>query len=151
VIALLQRVAWARVEIKSVAIAAIDKGILALVAIERGDGEPQIERLLERILTYRMFADLKHRMNLSLQDTRGELLLVPQFTLAADTHTGTRPSFAAAAPPEHGALLFDCLVEAARKRYGQVQTGQFGAHMQVHLCNDGPVTFWLRAVPDDIA
>ena len=99
-IALLQRVAWARVEIKSVATATIDKGLLALVAIERGDGEPQIERLLERILTYRVFADLKHRMNLSLQDTRGGLLLVPQFTLGADTHKGTRPSFAAAAPPE---------------------------------------------------
>lgn len=146
-IALLQRVASAHVEVEGIKIAAIGAGLLALIAIERGDGEAQLERLLQRVLTYRVFTDADGRMNLSLTDTGGGLLLVPQFTLAADTRKGTRASFALAAPPEQGSLLFSEFVEAARKRYTQIEAGRFGAHMRVHLVNDGPITFWLRAEP----
>jgi D-aminoacyl-tRNA deacylase len=144
VIALLQRVARAHVEVDGMKIAGIDAGLLVLVAIERDDQQPQLERMLERMLTYRVFTDGEGRMNLSLADAGGGLLLVPQFTLAADTRKGTRASFTAAAPPEQGALLFNKLVAAARGRHAQVEAGRFGAHMQVHLVNDGPVTFWLR-------
>jgi D-tyrosyl-tRNA(Tyr) deacylase len=146
-IGLLQRVAHARVEIDGASVGNIGRGLLVLIAVERGDGHAQAERLLERLLTYRVFADSEGRMNLSLADTGGGLLLVPQFTLAADTRKGTRPSFAAAAPPQRGILLFNKLVEGARERHPQVEAGRFGAHMQVHLVNDGPVTFWLRAAP----
>ncbi len=146
-IALLQRVSHARVEIRGASIASIDQGLLVLVAVERGDDKAQVDRMLERILTYRMFADAQDRMNLSLADTGGGLLLVPQFTLAADTRKGTRPSFAPAASPEKSELLFDVLVKKARQRHASVAAGRFGANMQVHLVNDGPVTFWLRVAP----
>lgn len=150
-IALLQRVACAHVEVEGLKIAAIGAGLLAFVAIERGDGEAQLDRLLQRVLTYRVFTDAHGRMNLSVADTAGGLLLVPQFTLAADTRKGTRASFAPAAPPEQGSLLFNAFVAAARARYAQVEAGRFGAQMLVHLVNDGPVTFWLRAEPIGMA
>jgi len=146
-IALLQRVGNARVEVDHVSIGAIEAGLLVFVAIERGDDYAQAKRLLERILTYRVFADTRGRMNLSLAATGGGLLLVPQFTLAADTHKGTRASFATAASPEQGQLLFNGLIKESRKQHARVETGRFGANMQVHLVNDGPVTFWLRAPP----
>ncbi len=107
----------------------------------------ETERLLERLVTYRVFADAEGRMNLSLEDTGGELLLVPQFTLAADTHKGTRPGFSAAAAPADGERRFDALVALAQARFGRVRAGRFGAHMRVSLVNDGPVTFWLRVAP----
>jgi D-tyrosyl-tRNA(Tyr) deacylase len=147
VIGLLQRVAQARVEINDVSVAAIGRGLLVMVAVERGDDTQCADRLLDRILAYRVFADVEGRMNLSLSDSGGGLLLVPQFTLAADTRKGARPSFAAAAPPEQGAVLFDYLAGRARGQHALVETGCFGAHMQVHLVNDGPVTFWLRTAP----
>lgn len=146
-IALLQRVSHARVEIGGTRIASIGGGLLVLVAVERGDDVPQVDRMLERILTYRVFADAHDRMSLNLADTRGGLLLVPQFTLAADTRKGTRPSFAAAARPEVGETLFDALVETARQRHAPVAAGHFGTNMKVHLVNEGPVTFWLRTAP----
>lgn len=125
----------------------IDSGLLVLVGVERGDEEPQADRLLERLLTYRMFRDDDGRMNRSLTDIAGGLLLVPQFTLAADTRKGTRPGFSPAADPEHGERLFDYLIARARIAHPVVQTGVFGANMQVSLTNDGPVTFWLRVDP----
>ncbi len=146
-IGLLQRVGHARVEVDGISLGAIGAGLLVMIAVERGDGFRQVERLLERLLAYRVFADADGRMNLSLVDTGGGLLLVPQFTLAADTRKGTRPSFASAAPAEGSASLFSQLVEYARKRHRPVEAGRFGAHMQLHLVNDGPVTFWLRATP----
>lgn len=146
-IGLLQRVERAHVESEGVTVGAIDTGLLALIGVERGDETPQGERLLERILTYRVFADANGRMNLSLADIGGELLLVPQFTLAADTRKGTRASFTPAAPPERGLLLFNELVESARRQYSKVACGRFGAHMRVYLVNEGPVTFWLRVEP----
>lgn len=147
-IALIQRVSSARVEVAGVVVGAIERGLLALVAVERGDGQAQLDRTLERLLCYRVFEDAEGRMNRSLRDAGGGLLLVSQFTLAADTAKGMRPSFTPAATPEEGRRWFDALVEAARRQHAPVATGQFGAHMQVHLCNDGPVTFWLRARPD---
>jgi D-tyrosyl-tRNA(Tyr) deacylase len=116
--------------------------------VERGDGEAQAERLLERLLSYRVFADAEGKMNLSLRDLGGGLLLVPQFTLAADTRKGMRPSFTPAAPPVEGERLFNVLTVLARQQHTRVATGRFGAHMQVSLINDGPVTFWLRIPPD---
>lgn len=144
-ITLIQRVSAARVEVDGKVVGAIDGGILALVAVERADAAAQAERLLDRILGYRIFDDGAGRMNRSLTDSGGGLLLVSQFTLAADTQKGTRASFTPAASPEDGRRWFDYLVERARARHGVVATGQFGAHMQVHLVNDGPVTFWLTA------
>lgn len=133
-------------------VACIGRGLLALVAVERGDAEAQAERLAERILGYRIFPDAKERMNLSVADIGGELLLVSQFTLAADTHKGARPSFTTAAAPDEGLRLFDHFVAAARRKYpGWVATGEFGADMQVSLVNDGPVTFHLRVPPQDSA
>jgi D-tyrosyl-tRNA(Tyr) deacylase len=146
-IGLLQRVTSARVEIASQEVARIDHGLVVLVGIERGDGAAQAERLLERLVTYRVFADTTGRMNLSLEDVDGGLLLVPQFTLAADTRKGTRPGFSPAADPAAGAHWFEYLVSRARIRQPRVQTGVFGADMQVSLTNDGPVTFWLQAPP----
>ena len=147
-IGLLQRVHAARVEVAEQTVASIGRGILALVAVERGDGEAQAHRLLERMLGYRMFADGEGRMNLSLRDLEdGALLLVPQFTLAADTRKGTRASFTPAADPDRGAQLFDALVARARATFPRVQWGRFGADMQVSLTNDGPVTFWLQVPP----
>lgn len=146
-IALIQRVREARVDVEQTTVGAIGPGLLALVAIERGDGQPQLDRLLDKLLRYRVFDDGAGRMNRSLTDTGGGLLLVSQFTLAADTNSGLRPSFTPAAAPEDGRLWFDRLVEAARTRHPIVETGQFGAHMQVSLTNDGPVTFHLRVPP----
>src|SRR5487761_2447425 len=146
-IGLLQRVAQARVEVDGVSIGAIGPGLMVLVCAERGDGEAEADRLLERVLGYRVFADAGGKMNLSLREVRGGLLLVPQFTLAADTHKGMRPSFTPAASPAEGERLFDCLVARARAAYPAVETGKFGAHMQVSLVNDGPVTIWLQVEP----
>ena len=142
-IALLQRVTSAIVTVDGETVGAIDAGLLVLAAVEPGDGEPQAKRMCERLLGYRVFADEAGRMNRSLVDTGGGLLLVPQFTLAADTRKGMRPSFTTAASPEHGRMGCDRRVELARASHAQVETGRFGAHMQVHLVNDGPVTFHL--------
>lgn len=143
-IALIQRVLEAHVVVNSETIARIEKGLLAFVAIQPGDGEPQTQRMLERLLGYRVFADAEGKMNHSLADTAGALLLVSQFTLAADTQRGMRPSFTHAATPIEGARWFNRLVELARVNHPHVETGHFGAAMQVHLINDGPVTFWLQ-------
>jgi D-tyrosyl-tRNA(Tyr) deacylase len=145
-IALLQRVTDARVAVDGATVGQIARGLLILLAVERSDTPAQADRLVERILDYRVFPDEQDRMNLSLLDTGGALLLVPQFTLAADTTKGTRPSFTTAATPDQGRALFEYAVEQARARLGErLATGVFGAHMQVSLTNDGPVTFWLRA------
>ncbi len=146
-IALIQRVNHAAVRVEGDVVGQIGPGILALVAVERADSRAQADRLLDRILGYRIFPDGEHRMNLSLTDTGGGLLLVSQFTLAADTKKGMRASFTRAAEPEKGRELFDYLVEQARERHPEVATGRFGAHMQIELVNDGPVTFSLRAPP----
>ena len=148
-IGLLQRVTEARVTVSGEEIAAIGPGLLVLVGVERGDGEAQADRLLERVLTYRVFPDADGRMNRSLADTGGGLLLVPQFTLAADTRKGTRPGFSTAAAPADGERLFAYLAERARGGHGDVAAGRFGADMQVGLTNDGPVTFWLQARPPE--
>jgi D-tyrosyl-tRNA(Tyr) deacylase len=145
VIGLLQRVAEAGVQIGDERVASIGPGLLVLVGVRPADDESAALRLLSRLLQYRVFADSTGKMNLSLADTHGELLLVPQFTLAADTHKGLRPGFSTAAAPEQGRRLFDCLVQAARAQHGRVATGVFGAHMRVSLTNDGPVTFWLES------
>ena len=142
-ISLIQRVQSARVDVEGRTVGAIDHGLLALVAVQPNDGEAQTRRMLERLLGYRVFSDEQGRMNRSLADTGGGLLLVSQFTLAADTRSGMRPSFTSAASPEHGRRWFDRLVELARTAHPGVEIGQFGAHMEVHLVNDGPVTFWL--------
>jgi D-tyrosyl-tRNA(Tyr) deacylase len=149
VIALIQRASEAAVTVEARTVGSIGRGILALIGIERGDSDAQADRLLERVLTYRIFEDGAGRMNLSLRDIAGGLLLVPQFTLAADTHKGTRPGFSTAEVPEVARARFTQFVEAARQRHGQVETGEFGAHMRVSLVNDGPVTFWLRTAPDE--
>ncbi len=142
---IIQRVTKANVTVNHRVIGAIDKGIMALVAVEKGDSEKAAQRLLERILNYRIFADGNGRMNLSLLDIQGGLLLVPQFTLAANTEKGNRPSFASAAAPEKGLELFSYLQTIATATYPIVQFGEFGADMQVSLVNDGPVTFSLRS------
>lgn len=144
-IALIQRVTEARVEVGAERVGAIGPGLLALVAVQPDDSEARAERLLERILAYRVFDDGEGRMNRSLREVGGGLLLVSQFTLAADTRNGTRPGFSTAAAPDLGRRLFDHLVERARGAHPQVATGRFGAHMRVHLVNDGPVTFRLEA------
>jgi D-aminoacyl-tRNA deacylase len=147
VIALIQRVAEARVEVAGRSVGAIGRGILALVGVERGDGEAQAERLAERVLGYRVFPDPGGKMNLSLLDIKGELLAVPQFTLAADTRSGTRAGFSTAASPDEGKRLFERFVLILNQKHSNIKTGTFGAHMKVHLVNDGPVTFWLQASP----
>lgn len=151
-IALLQRVSKASVRVAEnpgspELSGAIGPGILALVAVEKGDSEAQADRLLQRILAYRIFEDGEGRMNLDLRQADGELLLVSQFTLAADTNKGNRPSFSHAAEPREGLRLFNYLLAAARRELGDVPSGRFGAHMQVELVNDGPVTFSLRVPP----
>jgi D-tyrosyl-tRNA(Tyr) deacylase len=145
VIALIQRVSQARVAVAGDTVGAIGRGILALVGVERGDTDARAQRLLERVLGYRVFPDVEGRMNLSLRDVGGGLLLVSQFTLVADTTTGMRPSFSSAAPPDEGRRLFEHLVVLARAAHPDVATGRYGADMQVALVNDGPVTFWLTA------
>jgi D-aminoacyl-tRNA deacylase len=144
VIALLQRVTSASVTVEAATIAAIGRGLLVLVGVERADGDAQAQRLGERILSYRMFADDHGKMNRSVIDVGGEILLVPQFTLAADTTRGNRASFSTAAEPEEGRRLFELLVAGVRSQREGVATGAFGADMQVALVNDGPVTFWLQ-------
>jgi len=146
-IALIQRVSEARVEVDGNAVGSIGRGILALVGVERGDGEAQAERLVEKVLAYRIFPDDAGKMNLSLLDIKGALLAVPQFTLAADTKTGTRAGFSTAASPEDGLRLFALFVEKSKKKNPETKAGQFGADMKVSLVNDGPVTFWLQAPP----
>lgn len=143
-IGLLQRVTRASVRVDEALIGEIGTGILVLVGFERQDQAGRLDRFLERLLNYRVFADPEGRMNRSLRDIDGDLLLVPQFTLAADTNSGNRPSFTPAAPPALGQALFDALVERARLAWPQVQTGRFGANMQVELVNDGPVTFSIQ-------
>ena len=143
-IALLQRVTAANVVVGGQRIAEIGPGLLVLVAVEPGDGEPTVERMAERLLTYRVFSDADGKMNRSLLDDGLELLLVPQFTLAADTKKGTRPSFARAAAPDVGKRYFQALLERCRRRLPATKCGEFAAHMQVSLTNDGPVTFWLQ-------
>lgn len=147
-IALLQRVTHAAVTVAGTETGRIAAGLLVLIGVERGDTPAQADRLLERLLAYRVFPDMDDRMNLSLGQHGGGLLLVPQFTLAADTRRGNRPGFSTAASPERGRQLFDYLVGLARQRHPVVATGVFGADMQVSLCNDGPVTFWLQATPE---
>ncbi|HEV7393333.1 MAG TPA: D-aminoacyl-tRNA deacylase [Burkholderiales bacterium] len=146
-IGLLQRVIRADVTIDGECVGAIERGLLLLIGVEQSDGEREAERLLARLLGYRVFADEACKMNLSVQDVAGGVLLVPQFTLAADTNKGTRPSFSSAASPDEGRRLFDYFVQQARIRHSPVATGRFGADMKVSLVNDGPVTFWLRVPP----
>lgn len=142
-IALLQRVAAASVDVEGQRVAAIEAGLLAFIGVEKSDGASQADRLLERMLGYRMFEDAQGKMNLSVADVQGGLLLVPQFTLAANTGKGMRPSFSAAADPVGGRHWFDYLLSEAKSRHGRVESGLFGAAMQVSLVNDGPVTIWL--------
>ena len=147
-IGLIQRVTEASVSVEGITVGAIGKGLLVLLAVEPGDTTAQADRMVERLAGYRVFDDDAGRMNLSVSDTCGGLLLVPQFTLAADTRRGMRPSFTRAAPPALGQALFDEVVARARARLGdRVATGRFGAHMRVSLVNDGPVTFWIHVSP----
>ncbi|MPZ46860.1 MAG: D-tyrosyl-tRNA(Tyr) deacylase [Betaproteobacteria bacterium] len=144
-IGLLQRVSRASVTVDGAAVGSIERGILVFIGVQRGDGDAQAGRLAERILGYRVFPDEQGRMNRSVADIGGGVLLVPQFTLAADTGRGTRASFSSAAVPEEGRRLFNRIVDEVRSRHATVATGAFGADMQVALVNEGPVTFWLQA------
>jgi D-tyrosyl-tRNA(Tyr) deacylase len=150
VIGLLQRVSSAHVCVVGEAVGAIGCGLLVLVCAERGDDEESAGRLLERLLNYRVFPDAQGKMNLSLLDINGGLLLVPQFTLAADTDCGNRPGFSPAAPPGEGRRLFEFMVSRATGMHPGTASGRFGADMQVSLTNDGPVTFWLRVPPGSV-
>ena len=143
-IALIQRVTRAQVDVDGETVGTIGPGLLGLVAVQPADGEPQAQRMVERLLGYRVFSDDAGKMNKSLAEVNGGLLLVSQFTLAADTDKGMRPSFTSAASPEQGRKWFDRVVELARNRHSTVEIGRFGAHMEVSLVNDGPVTFWLE-------
>lgn len=143
-IGLLQRVTESRVRVEGRTVAEIGLGLLVLVGVQKGDDEAKAARLLERLLGYRVFPDADGRMNRSLSDVSGELLLVPQFTLAADTRKGTRAGFSTAAPPAEGERLFSYLVERSKAEYSRVASGVFGADMRLELVNDGPVTFWLE-------
>ena len=146
-IGLLQRVSEASVTVDGELVGRIDKGLLVLLCAERGDTRKEADALLAKLLGYRVFYDADGKMNLSVAHVGGGLLLVPQFTLAADTRSGTRPSFTPAAPPQQARELFDYTVERARASHPQVETGRFGADMKVALVNDGPVTFWLQVSP----
>lgn len=150
-IGLLQRVSTAQVSVDGNIVGAIGNGLLVLVGVEAGDTVAEAEKLLNRLLDYRVFADPNGRMNLSLRQTRGGLLLVPQFTLAADTRKGLRPGFSTAADPDTGRLLFDGMVARAREVHSPVAQGAFGEHMEVTLTNDGPVTFLLRCDPRNVS
>jgi len=143
-IALIQRVTAASVRVEGHTIGTIEGGLLVLIGVVRGDDGARADRLLQRVLDYRVFADAAGRMNLSLRQIGGGLLLVPQFTLAADTARGMRPGFSTAAAPEQARALFDYLVQRSGERHHRVASGDFGAHMQLSLINDGPVTFWLE-------
>ncbi|HEX3948786.1 MAG TPA: D-aminoacyl-tRNA deacylase [Steroidobacteraceae bacterium] len=144
-IGLLQRVSRAEVVVEGRRVGAIGPGLLVLIGVRPLDDEASAQRLLGRLLQYRIFPDEAGRMNLSLAQVKGQLLLVPQFTLAADTAKGLRPGFSTAAPPEQGRRLYDAIVQMARVQHGGVESGEFGAHMQVSLTNDGPVTIWLES------
>jgi len=146
-IGLLQRVQRAHVDVQGERIAEIGRGLLVLVGVQRGDSEVEAGRLLERLLGYRVFVDADGKMNLSLGQAGGALLLVPQFTLAADTRSGMRPGFSTAADPAEGQRLYGYLLQQAQQQSLEVEGGQFGADMQVSLINDGPVTFWLEVKP----
>ena len=146
-IALIQRVSEAAVHVNGKVVGEIRNGILALVGVEKDDSKQEADRLLQRVLAYRIFPDAEGRMNLDLGQSGGQLLLVSQFTLAANTRKGNRASFTSAAPPEEGRRLFDYLVDRALSEMPDTQTGEFGADMKVHLVNDGPVTFWLQVPP----
>jgi D-aminoacyl-tRNA deacylase len=150
-IALLQRVLEAKVVVEGSTVGAIGAGLMVLLCAERNDTDKEADALLAKLLSYRVFADDAGKMNRSVTETRGGLLLVPQFTLAADTQSGTRPSFTPAAAPADGKRLFDYFVGKARARHEIVETGEFGANMQVSLTNDGPVTFWLQIKPQNQA
>lgn len=150
-IGLLQRVSEASVAVDGEITGAIGRGLMVLVCAEKGDTEREADALLAKLLAYRVFSDDAGKMNRSVTDVAGGLLLVPQFTLAADTRSGTRPSFSPAAAPDDGRRLFDHVVRQARERHGIVETGRFGADMKVALINDGPVTFWLRIDPPRVA
>lgn len=143
-IALLQRVTEARVVVDKKIIGEINQGLLIFVGVEKNDTDEYVPRLVDKALSYRIFADAEDKMNLSVQDINGGVLLVPQFTLAADTQKGCRPSFSSAAAPDEGERLFNKFVEQARNKYINIATGEFGADMKVSLLNDGPVTFWLQ-------
>jgi D-tyrosyl-tRNA(Tyr) deacylase len=143
-IGLIQRVTEAAVHVDGRAVGSIGRGLLTLIGVRRGDDEAAADRLLERLLSYRVFPDVEGRMNLSVRDIGGGLLLVPQFTLAADTHKGTRAGFSTAAPPDAARRLFDHVLAKAREAHTPVESGVFGADMKVSLVNDGPVTFWLE-------
>jgi D-tyrosyl-tRNA(Tyr) deacylase len=147
VIALVQRVSEARVVVAGDTVGEIGQGILALIGVEKGDGEAQAQRLAERVAGYRIFADAAGKMNLSLRDVGGALLAVPQFTLVADTRSGLRPSFSSGAAPGEGERQFDAFLASAKALLGTVRSGRFGAEMKVSLVNDGPVTFWLQVAP----
>jgi D-tyrosyl-tRNA(Tyr) deacylase len=152
-IALLQRVSEASVHVNEAGgrrrLGQIGPGLVVLLGVERGDGERECDRLLERLLAYRVFPDGEGKMNLNLEQARGGLLLVPQFTLAADTSRGNRPGFSKAAEPELGRRLFERMCARAAERTSECSAGEFGAHMAVSLINDGPVTFWLRIAPGE--
>ena len=150
-IALIQRVSEARVEIDGKIVGAIGRGILALIGVERGDTEAQAGRLVEKLFGYRIFPDAAGKMNLSLADIKGDLLAVPQFTLAADTKSGTRAGFSSAAPPEEGRRLFGRFVFLSLQKQLNAKAGEFGADMKVSLVNDGPVTFWLQVSPPKLS
>lgn len=143
-IGLLQRVAFSRVSIDGEVVGEIEQGLMVLIGVEKEDSEDSADKLLTKLLKYRVFSDENDKMNLSVSDINGGLLLVPQFTLAADTNSGLRPSFSSAAPPEKGKELFTYLVNRAKTQFPNVESGQFGADMKVELLNDGPVTFNLR-------
>lgn len=147
-IALLQRVSAASVVVDGRTVGEIGRGLMVLLGVEAGDTAAEADRLMERLLSYRVFSDEAGKMNLSLRDVRGGLLLVPQFTLAADTRKGLRPSFSTAAPPDVGSALFDHAVARASALHAPVAQGSFGADMKVSLTNDGPVTFWLQVRPE---
>ena len=144
-IALIQLVSHANVMVDNQKLGEISRGILALIGIEKNDNEAEARKLLERIMSYRIFPDADGKTNLSLSSIMGDLLLVPQFTLVAETSKGTRPGFSKGMAPEEGKKIFEFLVQHASNAYPHVAAGQFGAHMQVSLCNDGPVTFWLTS------
>ncbi len=143
-IGLIQRVSHANVIVENTKIANINQGVLLLLGVEKEDTEDNAKNLLEKILNFRIFEDENGKMNLSLLDIKGDLLVVPQFTLPANTQKGTRPSFASAAPPQLGKELFETFISITTNKVTNLQTGEFGANMQVNLCNDGPVTFWLQ-------
>lgn len=144
-ICLLQRVKYGKVEVNDTTIGEIQQGLVTLVGFEPHDNSEKLEKMAHRLLNYRVFSDENNKMTLNVQQTKGSVLLVPQFTLAANTKSGLRPSFSTSAAPSQASLWFDEFIEVVKQKYPQVQSGKFGADMQVSLCNDGPVTFWLQS------